>query len=91
MNIEFYIMSTNDEIAAPMGTEAWDDTALLEVCARMHGFTNRHLNGLQQAIIMGRVTKKINRKFIRLFSNNLGQKLLLRRRRRQLYSFSIVW
>ena len=83
-------MSTNDEIAAPMGTEAWDDTALLEVCVEMRDFNSRRLNELQQATINLKLGKKINCKRIHLFFNKLDQRLLLRRKR-QLYFFSILY
>lgn len=37
-------MSTSEEIAAPLGKEAWDDTALLDVGLEEECLICRHLN-----------------------------------------------
>jgi hypothetical protein len=39
-------MSTSEEIAAPLGKEAWDDTALLDVASKKESLIYRHLNEL---------------------------------------------
>ena len=39
-------MSTSEEIAAPLGREAWDDTALLDVMSKREHLICRHLNEL---------------------------------------------